>query len=133
MLCQAKSKNQIWREAIMKSLIPAVAVAAILAAPVAAFAQAADTSQQPMTRAEVRNQLIQLEQAGYNPSDSNDPNYPADIQAAERRVQAENPPVAQQPVADTSGYGPSTAGSSASGTMQTMQPAVRNQGIYFGH
>jgi Ni/Co efflux regulator RcnB len=42
----------------MKSLIQAVAIATIIAAPVAAFAQAADTSQQPMTRAEVRNQLI---------------------------------------------------------------------------
>ena len=52
----------------MKSLIQAVAIAAILAAPVAAFAQAADTAQQPVTRAEVKNQLIQLEQAGYNPS-----------------------------------------------------------------
>jgi len=117
----------------MKSLIQAVAIAAILAAPVAAFAQAAGTNQQPLTRAEVKNQLIQLEQAGYNPSDSNDLNYPADIQAAEQRVQAENPPVAQQPVADTTGYGPSTNGSSASGTMQTMQPVARNQQVYFGH
>lgn len=117
----------------MKSLIQAVAIAAVLAAPVAAFAQAADTSQQPVTRAEVKNQLIQLEQAGYNPSESNDPTYPADVQAAEQRVQAENPPVAQQPVADISGYGPSTSGSAASGSMQTMQPAARNQAVYFGH
>ena len=49
----------------MKSLIKAVAIAAILAAPVASFAQSSD---QPVTRAEVRNQLIQLEQAGYNPA-----------------------------------------------------------------
>ncbi len=114
----------------MKSLIQAVAIAAILAAPVAAFAQAADTSQQPLTRAEVKNQLIQLEQAGYNPSSSNDP---ADIQAAEQRVQAENAPMAQQPVADTSGYGPATSGSSASGMMQPMQPVAPSQRIYFGH
>jgi hypothetical protein len=117
----------------MKSLIQAVAIAAILAAPAAAFAQAADTSQQPITRAEVKNQLIQLEQAGYNPADANDPNYPADIQAAERRVQAENPPVAQQGVADTSGYGPSTSGSSASGTMQPSAPTTPSQRIYEGH
>jgi hypothetical protein len=117
----------------MKSLIQAVAIAAILAAPVAAFAQAADTTQQPLTRAEVKNQLIQLEQAGYNPSSSNDPYYPADIQAAEQRVQAENAPVAQQPVADTSGYGPATNGSSASGMMQPMQPVAPSQRIYFGH
>ncbi|RFU49545.1 DUF4148 domain-containing protein [Paraburkholderia sp. DHOC27] len=117
----------------MKSLIQAVAIAAALAAPVAAFAQAADTSQQPLTRAEVKQQLIQVEQAGYNPSASNDINYPADIQAAERRVQAENPPVAQNTVADTSGYGPSTSGSSASGSMQMSQPTTPSQRVYFGH
>jgi hypothetical protein len=117
----------------MKSLIQAVAIAAILAAPAAAFAQAADTAQQPVTRTEVKNQLIQLEQAGYNPASSNDATYPADIQAAEQRVQAENPPVAQQPVADTSGYGPSTSGSSASGMMQPMHPVAPSQRVYFGH
>ncbi|MGF6760819.1 opacity protein-like surface antigen [Paraburkholderia sp. GAS33] len=117
----------------MKSLIQAVAIAAILAAPAAAFAQAADTSQQPMTRAEVKNQLIQLEQAGYNPAEANDPNYPADVQAAEQRIQAQNPQVAQQGVADTTGYGPSTSGSSASGTMQPATPTVPSQRIYEGH
>lgn len=117
----------------MKSLIQAVAIAAILAAPVAAFAQSADTSQQPVTRAEVKNQLIQLERAGYNPASANDVNYPADIQAAEKRVQEENPPVAQNSVADTSGYGPSTSGSSASGSMQMSQPTTASQRIYFGH
>lgn len=114
----------------MKSLIQAVAIAAILAAPVASFAQSADTSQQPMTRAEVRNQLIQLERAGYNPAAADDVTYPADIQAAEKRVQEQNPPVAQNSVADTSGYGPSTSGSSESGAVRPVAP---NQAIYFGH
>ena len=70
----------------MKSLIKAVAIAAVLAAPVASFAQ---SSQQPVTRAEVRNELIQLERAGYNPAVSNDPYYPADVQAAVGRLQIE--------------------------------------------
>jgi len=117
----------------MKSLIQAVAIAAILAAPVASFAQSADTTQQPITRAEVRNQLIQLEKAGYNPASANDATYPADIQAAERRVQAQNPAVAQNGVADTSGYGPSTSGTSQSGAMQPMQSVAPSQRIYFGH
>ncbi|WP_144155082.1 DUF4148 domain-containing protein [Paraburkholderia sp. BCC1885] len=117
----------------MKSLTKAVAIAVILAAPVAAFAQTADTNQQPVTRAEVKSQLIQLEQNGYNPSAANDPAYPSDVQAAEQRIQQENPPVAQQGNADTSGYGPSTSGSSASGTMQPTQPTSRNQDVYFGH
>ncbi|WP_176055717.1 DUF4148 domain-containing protein, partial [Paraburkholderia caribensis] len=66
----------------MKSLVYAAVVASVLAAPVASFAQ----SNQPVTRAEVRAQLVQLEQAGYNPVAS-DAQYPRDIQAAEARVQ----------------------------------------------
>jgi hypothetical protein len=114
----------------MKSLIKAVAIAAILAAPVVSFAQ---SSQQPLTRAEVRNQLIQLERAGYNPGATDDTNYPADIQAAERRVQAQNAPVAQaqEPVANTSGYGASTSGSSQSGGAK--QPMSGPKSIYFGN
>ncbi|WP_434111114.1 DUF4148 domain-containing protein [Paraburkholderia caffeinilytica] len=114
----------------MKSIIKAVAIAAILAAPVASFAQSSD---QPATRAEVRNQLIQLEQAGYNPGRSNDTSYPADVQAAESRVQAQNPAVAQtqEPVADTSGYGGAVNGSSQAGGV--VQPMSGPKSVYFGN
>lgn len=88
----------------MKSLLKAVAFAAVLAVPAISFAQ---QSNQPLTRAEVRNQLIQLENAGYRP-EANDPYYPTNLQAAEARV-------AQQNGEQTSGYGPATAGSSESG------------------
>ncbi|TAM03377.1 MAG: DUF4148 domain-containing protein [Paraburkholderia sp.] len=70
----------------MKSLVQAVVIAATLAAPVAVFAQ----SNQPMTRAQVRAELVQIEKAGYNPSRANPYDYPANIQAAEARVAAEN-------------------------------------------
>jgi hypothetical protein len=70
----------------MKSLIQAVVVAATLAAPVAVFAQ----SNQPLTRAQVREELVQIEKAGYNPARSNPYDYPANIQAAEARVAAQN-------------------------------------------
>lgn len=70
----------------MKSLIQAVVISAALAAPVAVFAQAT----QPVTRAQVHTELVQLEKAGYNPARSEDPYYPADIQAAEARVAAQN-------------------------------------------
>lgn len=70
----------------MKSLVHAVVVAATLAAPVAVFAQ----SNQPLTRAQVRADLIQVEKAGYNPARSNPNVYPADIQAAEARFAAQN-------------------------------------------
>ena len=114
----------------MKSIIKAVAIAAMLAAPVASFAQSSD---QPATRADVRNQLIQLEQAGYNPSTTNDPNYPADVQAAESRVQTQNPAVAQtqEPVANTSGYGGATSGSSQAGGV--VQPMSGSKSVYFGN
>ncbi|MFM0619747.1 DUF4148 domain-containing protein [Paraburkholderia nemoris] len=70
----------------MKSLIQAVIVAATLAAPAAVFAQ----SNQPLTRAQVREQLIQVEKAGYNPATSNPTEYPANIQAAEARAAVQN-------------------------------------------
>ncbi|KWN10195.1 hypothetical protein WT83_21185 [Burkholderia territorii] len=43
-----------------------------------AFAQ----SNAPLTRAQVRDELIRLEAAGYDPSKGDDGEYPADIQAA---------------------------------------------------
>ncbi|MBP0592532.1 DUF4148 domain-containing protein [Paraburkholderia sp. LEh10] len=110
----------------MKSLIKAVAIAAVLAAPIASFAQ----SNQPVTRAQVRAELVQLEKAGYNPATAVDSTYPADIQAAEARVQSQNGAVAQAPVADT-GYGPSTNGSSQSGA--AAKPLNPAQDVYFGH
>jgi hypothetical protein len=92
---------------IMKLLIKTVALALVLAAPVASFAQ----TEQPLTRAEVKAQLQQIEQAGYNPAKSTDATYPADIQAAEARVAAQNA-TAQ---ADTTGYGTTPTGSSQAG------------------
>ncbi|CAG4888713.1 DUF4148 domain-containing protein [Paraburkholderia saeva] len=109
----------------MKSLIKAVAVASVLVAPAISFAQ----TNQPETRADVRAQLIQLEQAGYNPA-RRDPQYPADIQAAEERVNAEHGVTPQAPVADTSGYGAAMTGSSQSGDAGST-PQQRN--VYFGN
>ncbi|MFL9890132.1 DUF4148 domain-containing protein [Paraburkholderia sp. RL17-383-BIF-A] len=90
----------------MKSLIEAAVIAALITAPLAAFAQ----SNQPVTRAQVRAELVQLEKAGYNPATASDPQYPADIQAAEARVAAQNGAV------QTSGYGSATNGSSQAGS-----------------
>ena len=70
----------------MNKFIGIAAVALAFAAPVASFAQ----SNQPLTRAEVREQIVQLEKAGYNPGVVSDSKYPADIQAAEARVAAQN-------------------------------------------
>jgi hypothetical protein len=104
----------------MKSLIQVIAVAAVLVAPVASFAQ----SNQPATRAQVRAELVQLEKAGYNPAAADDATYPADIQAAEARVVAQN--------GATSGVGGVVSGSSASGA-PAAAATTGPRSIYFGH
>ncbi|EDT42733.1 DUF4148 domain-containing protein [Burkholderia ambifaria] len=69
----------------MKTLACAALVLGTLAAPALSFAQ----SNTPLTRAQVRADLVRVERAGYNPATGNDPQYPADIQAAEAKVAAE--------------------------------------------
>ncbi|SAK71630.1 purine nucleoside phosphorylase [Caballeronia catudaia] len=81
-----------------KYLVSLTLVAATLAAPALAFAQ----SNGPVTRAQVRADLVAVEKAGYNPAIASDPYYPADIQKAEAKVAAQ-------------GYGGAQAGTSASG------------------
>ena len=105
----------------MKTLISAVVVAAALVAPIASFAQ----SNQPVTRAEVRAQLVQLEKAGYNPN-GDQIDYPANLQAAQARVDAQNG-TAQ---AVNSGYGAPIAGTSQAGRPVTGND--RNS-VYFGN
>ena len=91
----------------MKSMIKAVVVAVALAAPVVSFAQ----SNSPVTRAQVRAELLQLEQAGYHVGDGDNAHYPEAIQAAEAKVAARN--------GATSGFG-----GVASGSSETSRPAV---------
>ncbi|HDR8937894.1 DUF4148 domain-containing protein [Burkholderia vietnamiensis] len=88
----------------MKTLACIALVLGTLAAPASGFAQ----SNTPLTRAQVRADLVRVERAGYNPATGNDPRYPSDIQAAEATV------AAQQQAA--SGFGGAPAdGTSASG------------------
>jgi hypothetical protein len=108
---------------MIKTFVPALVIATALAAPSFAFAQ----SNAPVTRAQVRAELVQLEKAGYNPS-TDRVNYPQNLQAAQARVNAEN---------GDSAYGPSTAGTSQSGI---AAPAARanvsmsdRNSVYFGH
>jgi hypothetical protein len=90
----------------MKSLIQAAVVAAALAAPVAVFAQ----SNTPLTRAQVRAELVQLEKAGYQPGQGDNVSYPAQIQAAEAKVAAQN--------------GATDVGGVASGSSDAGRPVV---------
>lgn len=104
----------------MKALIQAVLVSCALAAPALAFAQA---NTAPVTRAEVRADLVRAEQAGYNPA-ARDPQYPAAIQAADAKI------AAQQDRADTSVGGVALTGSSQSGAAVSLDGG---KSIYFGH
>jgi hypothetical protein len=96
-------------EVVIMKLVQSLIVAAALAIPaVSSFAQ----SNQPVTRAEVKAQLVQLEKAGYQPT-TNDTQYPRDIQAAEARVSAEN--------SATASVGGVSDGTSASGTHHALR------------
>jgi Domain of unknown function (DUF4148) len=108
----------------VKSLFSAVALASALAAPAVSFAQ---QSNGPVTRAQVRGELVQLENAGWRPAMSmgNSPDYPAGIQAAEAKVAAQN---------GATGVGGVVSGSSASGTSAATRPTAHDgiKSIYFG-
>ena len=109
----------------MKSFVKAVAAAAVLVAPAMSFAQ--DNSS--VTRAQVQQDLRQVEAAGYNPAQSDRTTYPNDVQAAERRASQQNGAMR----GDESEYGGANGGSSAAG-MRSMRPMNdSNQSVYFGH
>ncbi|MBB5401727.1 DUF4148 domain-containing protein [Paraburkholderia youngii] len=119
----------------MKSLIQAVALAAAIAAPGVSFAQ----SEQPVTRAQVKAEILQLEQNGYNPANALDAQYPADIQAAEAKIAAQDSQQAAQSdvggattnataqasqQAGSNDVGGTTVGTSASGSVpQVSKPS----------
>ncbi|WP_233858289.1 DUF4148 domain-containing protein [Paraburkholderia sp. HD33-4] len=105
----------------MRTIAMAIAVMSALAVPVAALSQTDATP----TRAQIRAELQQLEQAGYDPGKGEVPNYPADIQAAQARVSSQN---------GTTAYGGATSGTSVSGSRATTHPATTEEmkQLYFG-
>ncbi|MCP3709627.1 DUF4148 domain-containing protein [Paraburkholderia sp. CNPSo 3274] len=91
-------KNAILRAALvsMMAIVPAVS-----------FAQSTGTQNGPVTRAQVLQELADLESVGYNPASANDVTYPEDVQRAMRRLtekRANEARLAQAQVAQ-SGYG----------------------------
>jgi len=103
---------------IMK-IIQSLIVAAAVALPALSLAQ----PNQPLTRADVRAQLVELQKAGYNPA-SDETQYPSNILAAEARV------AAQQDLAASS-YGPSSAGTSASGSPHKAEAEIVGLGSIY--
>ena len=66
----------------MKAIVRTLLVSCAIAAPALTFAQSPSGQ---LTRAQVRADLIRVEQAGYRPGgDDND--YPVEIQAAEAKI-----------------------------------------------
>jgi hypothetical protein len=92
-------------------------LALTLSAVVSSTSTFAQSASVPLTRAQVRADLIRLEQAGYNPSANDDATYPTDIQAAEAKVAAQNAEqqaAAPQPQKSDSGMGAEMKGTSDS-------------------
>ncbi|MBN3786952.1 DUF4148 domain-containing protein [Burkholderia sp. Ac-20353] len=90
----------------MKSLIATFAAAAVLAVPAVSFAQQSG----PVTRDQVKAELVQLQQAGYKLG-SDRTTYPEGLLAAEARVH----PQQNVAAADTSGVGAQPAAQQESG------------------
>jgi hypothetical protein len=96
----------------VKTLIRLTLAVSALAIPALSFAQ----STAPLTRAQVYEDLVRVEQAGYNPAMSNDATYPSDIQAAEAKIAAQNDDhTTNEAVGGASANGASQAGAHASG------------------
>ncbi|MDR5882388.1 DUF4148 domain-containing protein [Caballeronia sp. LZ032] len=72
----------------------------------------------PLTRAQVKAELAQLEQAGYSPATGEEPNYPNDIQAAEAKVAAQRAAAGDA----HESYGGSQAGAAAAGSGPKHMP-----------
>jgi hypothetical protein len=93
---------------IMNAFAKFVVSLAVVSAPTFVFAQ---SQSEPLTRAQVKAELVQLEQAGYAPATGEQSNYPNDIQAAEAKVAAQ-----QNANRTNEAYGGAHAGAAASGS-----------------
>jgi hypothetical protein len=101
----------------MKTLVCLVFAASGLAGPVVSFAQ----STEPITRAQVYADLIRVEQAGYHIGDGDNTTYPAEIQAAEAKIAAQDSQhAALDNAVDNAVGGTTTTGTSASGARLDM-------------
>jgi hypothetical protein len=106
----------------MKTLVCLTLAVSAFASPALSFAQSTPS---PVTRAQVRAELARLEQAGYSPVADN-AYYPADIQAAEAKIAAQD----GQQLASGSVGGAAQGGSSEAGAPVHAAPV---SSVYAGH
>ncbi len=71
----------------MKTLTRTLLLACAIATPALAFAQ---STQDPITRAQVYADLVRVEKAGYHPGVGDDSTYPVDLQRAEAKIAAQD-------------------------------------------
>ena len=107
----------------MKILFQSLAVSLAFIVPVASFAQ----SNVPVTRAQVRAELVELENAGYRVGQGDQKDYPEAIQAAEAKV------AAQHQAAAGGAYGGGEAGSSGAGQSNDVRASSYSAPIYSHH
>ncbi|WP_343670730.1 DUF4148 domain-containing protein [Paraburkholderia heleia] len=92
----------------MKNAMRRAALVSMIAiVPAVSFAQSSSTHNGPVTRAQVLQDLMDLESVGYRPASANDATYPEDVQSAMRRLaekRANEARLAREQVAQ-SGYG----------------------------
>ncbi|HTR08513.1 MAG TPA: DUF4148 domain-containing protein [Paraburkholderia sp.] len=107
----------------MKTLACLILASSALASPVVSLAQ----NTAPVTRAQVREELIRLEAAGYHIGDGDHTTYPAEIQAAEAKIAAQDSPQEANNAAPDSQQGANDAvggttlnGTSAAGSYQQL-------------
>ncbi len=110
---------------MFKTFVPAIVLTSALCIPALTYAQQTSDS---LTRAAVKADLVQMEQAGYNP-EGDRTSYPAQTQAAEQRVEMNRGDMA---TSYGTSYGSPTNGSSATGTRVPMAQPDGGRSIYFG-
>ena len=106
----------------MKTLICLTLAVSALASPALTFAQ---TTSDQLTRAQVRADIVRVEQAGYRPG-SGDNDYPVEIQAAEAKIVEQDE---ARRATDAVG-GVAQAGSSQTGMAAN---AMSSRSLYAGH
>ncbi len=103
-------------------------IAALLVAVSATVAAPAFANETTVTRAQVRAELAQLQQAGYRLNRASDATYPNELQAALTQIHADDAVTANVQVA---GYGSNADAATQSGRRHAVSVAERS--VYFGH
>jgi Domain of unknown function (DUF4148) len=101
-----------------RTLLTSLLVSA-LSIPAVSFAQV----NAPVTRAQVRAELVELQQAGYK-SNTSDSAYPQDVQDAEQRVEARHGAAPQVGTSSPDANDVATVGSSALRRDDSNLPAL---------